>query len=437
MPARRILAAVALAALAGVVLAAAACGSERSIVRIGVLSDCQGPFRGFQDIQLSGAELPFLRRGAALVGTAPSGGITAIEVGGRRVELVQGCQETGEHAVFIEETRRLLETEKVDAIVGGASVVTRDLAHKYPSVPFVATFWDEQELTLRRPAANLFRFQPDYAQQVAGLGAYAYRTLGWRRASVLGGGATGGWAGAAAFTAEFCALGGRVVSTTYRNPFAPPSPATIADETLRDQPDGVAVFLNFLDAPTEVLQALAARFDDPARRLLLWGPTLEDEQVLGALGSALDGVVGTSWLPSTSPSPVLRAYRMSYRTAYPGLPAAFSDDSFVIGYYNAVEAALTALGRVRGSDVREGLMRELGRLRIDLPGGPVSLDRNRQAVRDTYLSRIVSRNGKPTLVPVGAARSVEQTFGGLLSDAPPPGPDSQPCRLATPPPWAR
>ena len=267
MPARRIVCAV---ALAGLVLAAAACGSDRSVVRIGVLSDCQGPFRGFQDVQLSGAELPFLRRGASLVGTAPSGGVTAIEIGGRRVELVQGCQEAGEHTVFIEEARRLLETEKVDAIVGGASVVARDLAHRYPDVPFVATFWDEQEVTLRRPAANLFRFQPDYAQQAAGFGTYAYRTLGWRRAAVLAGDQTGGWAGTAAFTAEFCALGGRVVASRYRRLFAPDP--DVVDDALRSRPDGVAVFLNFLDSPAEVLGPLARRLDDPARQLLLWAP---------------------------------------------------------------------------------------------------------------------------------------------------------------------
>ena len=52
--------------------------------------------------------------------------------------------------------------------------MTRDLAHRYPDAVFVSTFWDEQEVTLRRPASNLFRFTPDYAQQEAGLGAYAY-----------------------------------------------------------------------------------------------------------------------------------------------------------------------------------------------------------------------------------------------------------------------
>ena len=191
MRARRVVCATALAALA---LAPAGCGSDESVVRIGVLSDCQGAFRGLQDAELSGAELPFLRRGASLAGTAPSGGVTSIKVGSRRVEFVPGCQEAGEHTVFIEEARRLLETERVDALLGGSSVVTRELARRYPEVPFVSIFWDEQEVTLRRPAANLFRFTPDYAQQVAGLGTYAYRTLGWRRAAVLAGGQTSGWA---------------------------------------------------------------------------------------------------------------------------------------------------------------------------------------------------------------------------------------------------
>jgi len=182
MPSSRALLAVAVAVLA---TAATGCGSDEQVVRIGVLADCQGALRGFEDAQFAGAELPFLRRGADLVGTSPSGGVSSIEVDGRRVELVRGCQETGEHTVYIEEARRLLENEHVDVVVGGSSVVSRDLAHRYPRAVFVSTFWDEQEITLRRPAANLFRFSPDYAQREAGLGAYAYHQLGWRRAAIV------------------------------------------------------------------------------------------------------------------------------------------------------------------------------------------------------------------------------------------------------------
>jgi ABC-type branched-subunit amino acid transport system substrate-binding protein len=422
------------AALAALTAAVGGCGSNQETVRIGVLTDCQGPFASFEDAQLSGAELPFLGRGARLIGTSPSGGVTEIELGGRRVELVRGCQESGEHTVYIEEARRLLETEHVDVVVGGASVVARDLAHRYPDAVFVSTFWDEPEVTLRHPAANLFRFSPDYAQQAAGLGAYAYRDLGWRRAAVVAGMQTSGWAGAAAFTAEFCALGGRVVSTSYRSIYT--GKPNVAARALSARADGVATFLNFLDDPAGVLGALATGLHDP-HRLLVWPATLEDSTLIQTLGKKLDGVVGTSVLPSSPPSPALRDYRERYRAAYPGLPAFLGDQSFVVGYHDAVEATLTALGRVGSGDVRVGLMQELARIDVDLPDGEVTLDRNRQAVRDGYLSRVVDDGGKPALRPVRVVRRVEQSFGGLLSTAPPSGPGTQSCRKATPPAWAR
>ena len=431
MPGSRVLVAIALGLLSTV---AAGCSSDSRAVRIGLLTDCQGPLYGYEDAQLSGAELPFLHRGARLVGTGPSDGVTAIEVGGRRVVLVHGCQETGEHTVYIEEARRLLETEQVDVLIGGATVVARDLAHRYPEVPFVSTFWNEQEVTLRRPAANLFRFSPDYAQQVAGLGSYAYRDLGWRRAAVVAGDGPPGWAGAAAFAAEFCALGGKVVTTAYRSPFT--GKPDVVTRSLAVGPDGVAAFLGFLDDPVAVLAPLATRLGD-SRRLLVSGLFMEDPALMKILGPGLDGVVGTTWLPSAPPSPVLRDYRRRYKAAYPGVPAQFGSQSWVIGYHNAVEATLSALERLESSDVRSGLMAELARLRLELPDGETRLDGNRQAVRDTYLSRVRSRQGRTTFEPVGVAADVEQTFSGILSEAPPPGPGTQPCKRARPPAWAR
>ena len=267
MPGSRTLLVVA-TALAVFAAAVAGCGTDEPVVRIGVLADCQGALRGFGDGELAGAELAFLRRGARLLGTGPSGGVSAIDVGGRRVELVQGCQETGEHTLYIEEARRLLENEHVDVVVGGASVVARELARRYPRAVFVSTFWDEQEITMRRPAANLFRFSPDYAQREAGLGAYAYHQLGWRRAAVVADYANPGWAGAAAFTAEFCALGGHVVTTVYAGT------QDRVGRALAMQPDGIATFVEYID-PAKILGSLASKLHDP-RRLLVSSANLED-----------------------------------------------------------------------------------------------------------------------------------------------------------------
>src|SRR5438093_174712 len=58
-------------------------------------------------------------------------------------------------------------------------------------------------------------FVADAAQAAAGLGSYAYRTLGWRTAATMADDIPYGWETAAGFVAEFCALGGRVVERRW------------------------------------------------------------------------------------------------------------------------------------------------------------------------------------------------------------------------------
>jgi branched-chain amino acid transport system substrate-binding protein len=430
--------ALVLAAVLPLALAAAGCGGGRDPVRIGVLADCQGPLRGFEDGEVSAAELPLLRRGARLAGRQPTAGATPATVAGRKVELVLGCSEIGEHAVFIDEARRLVEEEHVDAVIGGASVVTRELARRYPDVPFLALAW-EQEVTLRRPARNLYRFTLDWGQQAAGLGAYAYGVLGWRHASVVAGDEPAGWQASAAFVAEFCALGGKIDRRVYRSPFEPAPNRTIASRALAAGSDGIASLLTPFDSATSVDGALVRRIDHPGRRLLLWSPQLEDPSFLPALGAKLDGVALTSRYPAGRPSKSLADYAARYRAAFPRLPAGVAELSFVIDFADSVEALLTALEHVHGdlSHHRSRLRAELARLQVALPRGEVRLDANRQAVADVPLVRLRLRHGAVVTEPAGTAPDVEQTFGGLLSQAPAPGPNSQPCRKAAPPPWAQ
>jgi branched-chain amino acid transport system substrate-binding protein len=431
---RRVAVAAALSAV--LALVAAGCGGAGDPIRIGVTTDCQGPLRSFQEGMLAGAEVPFIQRGARLRGPSTTDGVTSIDVAGRRVELVQGCQETGEHTVFVEEARRLVEQEHVDAVVGGATVVTRDLARKYPAVPFVVTFWDDPDTTLRRPVPNLYRFELDASQRVAGLGAYAYRRLGWRRATVLSGDSPGGWAAAAGFTAEFCALGGRIVHTVYRDPFDPNQDVGAA--VAAGRPDGVAQLIGPLDGQSAATgQVLAHLRGTPSRRLLLSSVAIEDPAFMRAYGRRLSGVVSTSFIPAGAPDHSLASYRAAFARAFPALPPGFSDSSVVLGYHDAVEALLQAIEQAHGDlgANGEGLAHALASLRVQLPRGIVTLDRDRQAVTAVPLVRLGGKQG--AITPVATANGVEQTYGGLLSEAPPPGPGTQRCVKTSPPSWAR
>ena len=71
MSARAGLAVVAAAAL----LVGAGCGSNSEAFRIGVLSDCYGPFSALNEAIVASAELPLVERGGKLRGKQPSDGI--------------------------------------------------------------------------------------------------------------------------------------------------------------------------------------------------------------------------------------------------------------------------------------------------------------------------------------------------------------------------
>jgi branched-chain amino acid transport system substrate-binding protein len=409
-------------------------------MRIGLLTDCRGLFSGYEDEMLAGAELPLLRRGARLTNGKPSGGVSEARAGGRDLELIRGCTEETEHTILVEEARRLVEVEGVDAVVGAPgesdSLVFRELARKYPEVVFIPAWSGTQGLTLRHPAPNVYRFDTDEAQDVAGLGSYAYRELGWRRAAVVADTTPVGWHEEAAFVAEFCALGGDVTARFT-------APIDLGDPKVAHAlggADGVAALMwGGAFVPPKLLPALTRVVGSPETRMVVGTYVLEDSNTLVPIAGPPAGVVGASSIPPANATPAMRGHRRAFSKAFPGLPPSDAETPIVLAFNDAMEGLLRGLEASDGdlSDGRQRLREELARVRFDLPSGPVHLDRNRQAVRDTYVKRIGRGGRRQAFQLVRVVPEVEQTFGGLLSDAPSPGPGSQPCRKATPPPWAR
>jgi branched-chain amino acid transport system substrate-binding protein len=429
------------AALAAVTaLAVSACGgSAQRPLRIGVVVDCIGAFRALQDRELSGAQLPLIARGARTAGKSPSDGVRGARVAGRPLEVVRGCSESGEFATVTQVTRQLVEREHVDVVVAGGpfsvdGIPLRDLARRYPDVAFVAAANGPREVTLQRPAANVYRVAPDLGQGVAGLATYAYRDLGWRRVALVMDDWVVGWNAETAFVREFCALGGRVVARVARS--APASPAAVVAGIPR-RADGVAVLGSAMSLTPDVLGALARR----GSRTLLLGPDVIGDANLMRGVARLDGVVAASYAPAAQASADVRAYLRAYAKAYPGAPAAQPRDTLVMGYRNAVEGVLEAFERVDGdlSDGRRRLRAQLGRLNTRLLGVPVRMDGRRQAVVTTSLVRLgpASASGGPELAEVRAIPGVDQSVGGLVPAGYVPSSAGQACRRATPPPWGR
>jgi branched-chain amino acid transport system substrate-binding protein len=409
MRADRLAALVAACALAG--LAVGCAGDDERAFRIGVMAECEGLFRGLSDSVFAGAELPLVRRGATLRGTTADGGVTSVSVAGRPVELVRGCAEGGEFASIIAEARRLVEHEQVDAVVGGSwpgdGSVLREVARRYPEVVFVPATSGPREVTLRRPVPNLFRVAGDFSQAAAGLGTYAYRELGWRRAAVVADDLPAGWAEAAAFTAEFCALGGSIVDSRTMPLYESRGKDA---EAVPTSVDGVAVLTTPFLGSLGFVQRLAARLGDPPRRLVLGPSALGDTAIRTSLADALRGVSGTVRLPPAEKGSTLSARQAEYAQTFPTMPPA---GELVLDMDDAIEAILQGVERADG-DPGPGnrrLRHALGGLDVRLASGRVRMSEGRQATVETPLVRLGKEGSLDVL---GVTRSVDATLGGTL-----------------------
>jgi len=418
--------------VAAALVLGAGCGtSTAEPFRIGILSDCYGPFASLHEPIVASAELPLLERGGRLQGKQATDGVDGAEVAGRPVELLVGCVAGNEDV--IPEARRLVEEEGAQGIVGPIDpqqgLVLRQYARRRPETAFLIEPSAATETTLAEPAPNVFRFAADAAQWAAGAGTYAYRVLGWRNAAILGDDVPFSWEQAAGFVAEFCALGGRIVDRDWFEVGTDPARAAS-----KIPPAADGVFLApAISSQLGFLKRYAALHPDLARRLVSTASLLYDPSVL----SVARGVVAAGPLP-VAPTPTVSAYAAAFAKAFPTLPPSVAIGPITVAYRDGVEALLAALDRTGGT-TGTALLGVLARAHLDSPAGRIRLDRDRQAIVPSYLSRVQrDAKGKPTITTLRIVRDVEHTYGGYFTSSDPAVTRSSPaCRKRTPPPWAR
>jgi branched-chain amino acid transport system substrate-binding protein len=415
--------------------AAAACGGAGGgTITVGVLSYCTGAYSQFGEQMAAGAELPLIERGAKLRGRRPFDGITDATVAGKRVRLLLGCVRYDEPGSNIAESRRLVEQDGARLLIGSLfaqdGLLLREYAWREPGIAFLSTDFT-RSVTLTHPASNLFRFEPDYAQTVAGLGAYAYHELGWRRVATIGEDDPPGYGQVAGFAAEFCPLGGSIAKRLWAPGYVTdfkPFVARIANRGI----DGV--FITHGDFKTDSFFSAYGRLHPHlARRVVA---------VTSALPALTDRMLGvvTAWAGPWQPTTSLLKYAHAFAKAFPDVQGG-TDVSFDFFYYDTMTAALQALEKVHG-DISGGerrLMAALGTAELHSPVGLIRLDRDRQAIEPNYLLRVEkTADGKLVNATFRVIPNVEQSFGGYFRVNEPPSSRTYPaCHRANPPTWAR
>src|SRR5213076_1178362 len=188
-------------------------------IKIGILTTCGGPFATFENESFSGAKYALVQdAGGTAQGQAPEAQVTGATAGGKPISISFGCSDATPD-VAVSSARRLVESTGVKVLLGPLSgdegIAVAHYAKSQPGVTFVNGTSGAQTTTLTVKAPNFYRFGGDGAQWMAGLGTYAYKTLGWKKVAILGEDYSYPYTQAAGFVSEFSSLGGQVTARSY------------------------------------------------------------------------------------------------------------------------------------------------------------------------------------------------------------------------------
>jgi branched-chain amino acid transport system substrate-binding protein len=388
---------VAVALLSGVAFAPQWARADDSI-KVGLLATLEGPFTVLGQDGVRGAELAF-----------KEANYTA---GGKKIEVIKGSSDASPDSA-VKAARKLVEQDGVKILVGPLSgdegLAVKDYAKTQPNVTFINGTSAAQDTTLRDPAPNFFRFTTDGAQWMAGLGDYAYKDKGYRTVVTVAEDYSFPYTQVFGFMADFCKAGGHVPKKFWVPIGNKDFSSVIA--AVPDKVDAIYVALGGADGVNFLTQYQQAGGTAP----LIGGSITVDQTVLGTQGKQRDYVIGT---PSAGPiaddaeGPAWKKFVDDYKAAYKdGFP---SPSLFAQGYYIETKALLAALDKVNGdvSGDQAKLRDALTHLALDTPTGKVTLDKNRQAVADNYLTEVAKADdGHLYNKVVKVIPAVNQTLG--------------------------
>jgi branched-chain amino acid transport system substrate-binding protein len=416
--------------------AAAAPSAPAGAIKVGILTTCGGPFATFEAESFSGAKYALVKDAAAKAsGQNPQDQVTGATVAGKPLSISFGCSDaTPDKAVA--EARRLVENVGVKILLGPLSgdegVAVAQYAKGVPGVTFVNGTSGAQATTLPAKAPNFFRFGGDGAQWMAGLGTYAYKTLGWRKVAILGEDYSYPYTQAAGFIKEFGSYGGQVTARKW-------VPLTQTDWSspvagLPRDVDGVLLLTGGTN--TIAAEKAFAQIGKNPGKFLLGGSSVMDPTSF-TVGDQLVGLTGGSPVPLGGTTSDWTSYVDGFKKVYPKAPA---DSLFTVLYYDGMQAIIQGLTKVKGdlSSNEQAFQQALTALQPSFPNGTVKLDSNRNSVQPAYVVQITKVGGQLGFKVVQKVDSVDQTFGGLFGAGSQAPSRSEPkAAKGSPPPWGQ
>jgi branched-chain amino acid transport system substrate-binding protein len=415
----------------------AAPGSSNSAkaIKIGVLATCGGSFALFENEAFSGAKYALVKEaGGKSLGTGPQAGVSGAKIAGRPVSLYFGCSDATPD-VAVAEARRLVESVKVNILIGPLSgdegIAVANYAKTQPQVTFINGTSGAQATTQSVHASNFFRYGGDGAQWMAGLGTYAYKTLHWRTAAILGEDYSYPYTQAAGFIGEFCGLGGQITKRIWA-PLTTTDWSSYAAQLPRNV-DGVLLLTGGTDT-VDILKAYLG-FGEQIKGHVLGGSSVLDPTAF-TVGSQLAGLAGGSPVPLGGTTAQWTSYVNGFSSVY---TKSLAQSLFTVLYYDAMTTAIEGLGHVKGSvsNNETALKAALTKLTPTFPNGQVKLDANRNSDQPAYVVQVVNNSGGLGFHVLRTINNVSEDFGGLFKPGgPAPSRTAPACTKGPLPSWS-
>src|SRR6185312_4768202 len=300
-------------------------------VKIGLLATLEGPFAAGGADGMRGAELAIKERKGM--------------VAGRKIEIVKASSDA-KPDVAVNATRKLVEQDKVDIMVGPLSgsegIAVKEYSKTQPGITFINGSSGAQATTLASPSPNFFRFNTDGGQWMVGLGKAAL-DKGYKKVMVIAEDYAFPYSQVQGFMTEYCKLGGKVPVKAWV-PLGGKDYASVIARIPKDV-DALAVVLGGADAVNFLNQYEQAGGDKP----IIGGSITVSQDILNYKGKRRESLLGTM-----SAGPLADAYdgaewkkfvadyKANFKDGFP------SPSLFAYVYYINMKAALDGLDAVKG-----------------------------------------------------------------------------------------
>ncbi len=361
-------------AILAVVLVLVGGATAQQPVKIGLLATLEGPFAAGGQDGMRGAELAVKQRGGM--------------VAGRKIEILKASSDA-KPDVAVNATRKLVEQDKVDIMVGPLSgsegIAVKNYSKTQPNVTFINGSSGAQQTTLQDPSPNFFRFNTEGAQWMVGLGEFALKTKGYKKMALIAEDYSFPYSQVQGFMSEYCKLGGRVTHKAWVPLGSKDYSSVIAG--LPGDVDALLVVLGGADAVNFLTQYEQAGGNKP----MVGGSITVDQTVLNFKGKRRESLLGTASAGPIADSydgadwkKFVADYKENFKDGFP------SPSLFAYVYYINMKAALDGLDAVKG-DLSGGQAKyreALKNLKLKTPTGEVVLDENRQAIGTTFVTEV-------------------------------------------------